>query len=150
MSPRTSRFGSRLHTQHALDPSLSQMANLILIEALCVDARRSGMRASDCIAHCLARTIHERERIAVWVAFRGRWQLTMDVFIMKEVETALCSPLRGNIAILEEVPYMTLRRIERADLKRSYRTLATRMDYRARLNTNGRSQKYSFGVSRVG
>ena len=110
------------------------MTQLLLIEALCVDARRSARRASDCIAHCVARTIHERERIAVWVAFRGRWQLPMDVFIMKEVETALFSPLRGNIAIPEEVPYRTTRRIVRADLMRSHRTLATRMDYLARLN----------------
>ena len=110
------------------------MTNLLLIEALCVDARRSTQRASDCIAHCLARTIHERERIAVWVAFRGRWQLPMDVSIMKEVEAALFSPLRGNIAIPEEVPYMTTRRIVRADLMRSYRTLTTRMGYLARMN----------------
>ena len=110
------------------------MTNLLLIEALCVDARRSTQRASDCIAHCVARIIHERERIAVWVAFRGRWQLPMDVSIMKEVEAALFSPLRGNIAIPEEVPYMTTRRIVRADLMRSHRTLATRMDYLARLN----------------
>ena len=110
------------------------MANLLLIEALCVDARRSTQRASDCIAHCLARTLHERERIAVWVAFRGRWQLPMDVFIMKEVEAALFSPLRGHIAIPEEVSYMATRRIVRADLMRSYRTLASRMDYLARLN----------------
>ena len=34
----------------------------------------------------------------------------------------------------EDVPYMTTRRIVRADLMRSYRTLATRMDYLARLN----------------
>ena len=110
------------------------MTNLLLIEALCVYARRSTLRASDCIADCLARIIHERERIAVWVAFRGRWQLPMDVFIMKEVETARFSPLRGNIAIPEEVPYMMTRRIVRADLTRSYRTLGTRMDYLARLN----------------
>ena len=58
----------------------------------------------------------------------------MDVCIMKEVEAALFSPLRGNIAIPDEVPYMTTRRIIRTDLTRSYRTLATRMDYLARLN----------------
>ena len=110
------------------------MTNLPLIEALCVDARRSTQRASDCIAHCVARTIHERERIAVWVALRGRWQLPMDVSIMKEVEAALFSPLRGNIAIPEEIPYRVMRRTVRADLTRSYRTLATRMDYLARLN----------------
>ena len=110
------------------------MTQFLLIEALCVDARRTTQRATDCIAHCFARTLHERERIAVWLAFRGRWQLPMDVSIMKEVEAALFSPLRGNIAIPEEIPYMATRRIVRADLMRSYRTLATRMDYLARLN----------------
>ena len=128
MSCFRSFFGPRLHAQHVIYPPSAQMTNLLLIEALCVDARRTTQRASDCIAHCLARTIHERERIAVWVAFRGRWQLPMDVSIMKEVEAALFSPLRGNIAIPEEIPYMATRRIVRADLMRSYRTLATRVD----------------------
>ena len=92
------------------------------------------MGASDGIARCLARTIHERERIAVWVAFRGRRQLPIDVFIMKEIETALFSPLRGYLTIPEEVPYMTTRRIVRANLTRSYRTLDRRLDYLSRLN----------------
>ena len=56
----------------------------------------------------------------------------MDVSIMKEIETALFSPLRGNITIPEEVPYMTTARIVRADLTRSYRS--ARIDYLARLN----------------
>ena len=110
------------------------MTQFLLIEALCVDARRTTQRATDCIAHCFARTLHERQRIAVWRALRGRWQLPMDVSIMKEVEAALFSPLRGNIAIPEEIPYRVMRRTVRADLTRSYRTLATRMDYLARLN----------------
>ena len=90
------------------------------------------MRAYDCIAHCIARISHERERIAVWVAFRGRWQSPIDVFIMKELETALFSPLRGNIPIPAEVPYRTTVEIVRADLMRHYLTLGSRMDYLAR------------------
>ena len=85
-------FGSRLHTRNAVDLPSAQMTHLLLIEAMSVDALRSTQRASNCIAHCVSRTIHERERIAVWVAFRGRWQLPMDVCIMKEVEAALFSP----------------------------------------------------------
>ena len=103
-------------------------------EALCVNVRRSTFRTIDRIVHCEARSTHERERIEVWLTFRGRWQAPMDVFIMKEVEAALFSPLRGNIAIPEEVPYRTTQLIVRADLMRSHRTLATRMDYLARLN----------------
>ena len=104
-----------------------------MFEALCVNVRRSTFRTCDRIVHCQARTTHERERIEVWVAFRGRSQLPMDVFIMKEIETALFSPLRGDRAI-EEIPYMTHARIVREDLTQTCRTLATRMDYLARLN----------------
>ena len=110
------------------------MSNYWSVEGLCVKTRRSIHHTIDRIKHCEARTTHERERIEVWVAFRGQWQLPMDVSIMKEVEAALFSPLRGNIAIPEEVPYMTTRRIVRADLMRSYRTLTTRMGYLARMN----------------
>ena len=81
----------------------------------------------------------------------------MDVFIMKEIETSLFSPLRGKFVIPEEVPYMTTRRIVRADLMRSYRTLTTRVDYLARLNHERvitevllrRSQDELSGVSRL-
>ena len=90
------------------------------------------MRASDCIAHCIARTSHERERISVWVAFLGRWQSPIDVFIMKEIETALFSPLRGNIPMPAEVPYMTTVEGVSADLTYIYLTLGSRMDYLAR------------------
>ena len=126
-------FGSRLHTRHAVDPPSAQMTNLLLIEALCVDARRSTQRASDCIAHCVARTTHEHERIAVWVAFRGRWQLPMDVFIMKEIETARFSPLRRDGPMPEEASYMEMVEIVRTDLWTAYRTSDERMDYLARL-----------------
>ena len=91
------------------------------------------MRASDCIAHCLARTLHERERIAVWIAFRGRWQLPMDVFIMKEIETALFSPLRGDGPMPEDVSYMEMVEIVRPDLRTAYHTSDERMGYLARL-----------------
>ena len=90
------------------------------------------MRASDCIAHCIARTAHERERITVWVAFRGRWQSPIDVFIMKEIETALFSPLRGDIPMPAEVPYMAPVDLVRAELTQVYLTLGSRMDYLAR------------------
>ena len=90
------------------------------------------MRATDCIAHCIARTSHERERILVWVAFLGQWQSPIDVFIMKEIETALFSPLRGNIPMPAEVPYMTTAEVVRADLTQIYLTLGSRMDYLAR------------------
>ena len=90
------------------------------------------MRASDCIAHCMSRLSHERERIVVWIAFRGRWQSPIDVFIVREIESALFSPLRGNIPIPADVPYMTTVQVVRADLTRSYLTLGTRMDYLAR------------------
>ena len=126
-------FGPRLHAQHVVYPPSAQMTNLLLIEALCVDARRSTQRASDCIAHCLARTSHERERIAAWVAFRGRWQLPMYVFIMKEIETALLSPLRGDRAMPEEDSYMEMAEIVRINLMTAYRTSDAWMDYLARL-----------------
>ena len=125
-------FGPRFRTQCAVDPSSAQMSNFLLIEALCVDARRSSMRASDCIAHCIARTAHERERIMVWVAFLGRWQLPIDVFITKEIETALFSPLRGDVPMPAEVPYMMTVEVVRADLMQIYLTLGSRMGYLAR------------------
>ena len=80
------------------------------------------MRATDCIAHCIARTSHERERILVWVAFLGQWQSPIDVFIMKEIETALFSPVRGNIPMPAEVPYMTTAEVVRAELTQIYLT----------------------------
>ena len=109
------------------------MSNLILIEALCVDAMRSSMRAAECLAHCVVRIDHERERVAVWIAFRGRWQSPIDVFIMKEVETALFSPMRGNTPIPEEVPYMATVEVVQADLMQRYLTLGPRIDYLVRL-----------------
>ena len=90
------------------------------------------MRASDCIAHCIARTSHERERILVWIAFRGRWQSPIDMFIMKEIETALFSPLRGNIPTPAEVQYMTTVEVVRADLTQIYLTQGSRTDYLVR------------------
>ena len=51
---------------------------------------------------------------------------------MKELETALFSPLRGNVPIPAEVPYMTTVEVVRADLMRRYLTLGSRMDYLAR------------------
>ena len=127
-----SLFGPRLLTHHAVIPSSAQMSNFLLIEALCVDARRSSMRATDCIAHCFARTSHERERISVWVAFLGHWQSPIDVFIMKEIETALFSPLRGNIPMPAEVPHMTTAEVVRAELTEIYLTQGSRVDYLVR------------------
>ena len=90
------------------------------------------MRASDCIAHCIDRTSHERERISVWIAFRGQWQSPIEVLIMKEIETALFSPLRGDIPMPAEVPYMTTVDLVHADLTQVYLTLGARMNYLAR------------------
>ena len=106
----------------------------MITESMCVEKRLAIMAASNGAMRCLTQAHHQRQRIATWVAFLGRWQFPINGLIMKAIENALFSPLRGNIAIPDEVPYMTTRRIIRTDLTRSYRTLATRMDYLARLN----------------
>ena len=109
------------------------MSNYWSVEGLCVKTRRSIHHTIDRIKHCEARTTHERERIAVWAAFRGRWQLPMDVFIMKEIETALFSPLRGDGPMPAEVSYMEILEIVRTDMGTACHTSDERMDYLARL-----------------
>ena len=109
------------------------MSNFRMFAALCVNVRRSTDRTIDRIVHYETRTTHERERIEVWVAFRGRWQLPMDVSIMKEIETALFSPLRGDGPMPEEDSSMEMVEIVRINLTTAYRTSDERMDYLARL-----------------
>ena len=109
------------------------MSNFRMFAALCVNVRRSTDRTIDRILHYETRTTHERERIEVWVAFCGRWQLPMDVSIMKEIETALFSPLRGDGPMPGEDSYMEMVEIVRINLTTAYRTSEERMDYLARL-----------------
>ena len=57
----------------------------------------------------------------------------MDVLIMKEIETALSSPLRGDGPMPEEVSYLEMVEIVRTDLWTACHTSDERMDYLARL-----------------
>ena len=77
---------------------------------MCVETRIASLCAAVDSGQCLARTHHERQRIAVWVAFLGRWQLPINVLIMKAIEDALFSPLRGYDPIPREFPYAETRR----------------------------------------
>ena len=101
---------------------------------MCVEARLAIMSASDNVMWCLTRTHHERQRIAVWVAFLGRWQMPINVVIMKAIENALFTPMRGCIRIQSDIPYMAMRRLVRNDFTWFYHTLRERRDYLARLN----------------
>ena len=78
--------------------------------SMCVEARLAFVGACDESMQCCVRTRHERQRIAVWVAFLGRWRLPINVLIMKAIEDALFSPLRGYDPIPREFPYAETRR----------------------------------------
>ena len=106
----------------------------MITESMCVEKRLAIMAASDDAVRCLTRAHHERQRIAIWVAFLGRWQLPINVLIMKAIENALFSPLRGYITIPRDVPYMTTRRTVRSHFTWFYRTLGERQDHLSRLN----------------
>ena len=79
----------------------------MITESMFVEKRLAIMAASNGAMRCLTIAHHQRQRIATWVAFLGRWQLPINVLIMKAIEYALFSPLRGYITIPCYVPYMT-------------------------------------------
>ena len=100
---------------------------------MCVETRIASLCATVDSGQCLARTHHERQRIAVWVAFLGRWQLPINVLIMKAIENALFSPLRGYDPIPYEVPYAATRRYMRSRFRGWYLAKGERRKFLAKL-----------------
>ena len=104
----------------------------MITESMCVEKRVAIMAASNRTMRCLTQAHHQRQRIATWVAFLGRWQLPINGLIMKAIENALFSPLRGYSTIPCDVPYRTTRLSVRSHLFAT--TRRDRQEYLSRLN----------------
>ena len=115
----------------------------LITESMCVEKRLAIIAASNHTMRCLTQAHHQRQRIATWVAFLGRWQLPLNVLIMKEIEAALFSPLRGCITSPWDAPYMTTLMSVRSHLFGM--TLRGRQDYLSQLD---REQQETDGVLR--
>ena len=101
---------------------------------MCVEARVAWLCAHADSKEWRSRAHHERQRIAVWIAFLGRWQLPIDRFIMKAIEDALFSPMRGYVKLpINDVPYMTTRQTVQSHLFGM--TLGDRQDYLSQLES---------------